>query len=103
MKDKKTISLCKEATQYILDNNRIYDTECKNMFGEYYGYLVFNELKDLHVGDSLGYGPIKRNKDTRSFLAYFDGILEEISQKEADKELDRENKKNQHNIHPKSL
>lgn len=54
--------------------------------------MVFNELVRLKVGNQVGYGPVEKNKNTHSFIEYFNKRMENIKQKKADAALDRESK-----------
>jgi hypothetical protein len=92
MEDERFISYCIDAVNYILDNKRITDKECEEKFGKYYGDMVFNELVRLKVGNQVGYGPVEKNKNTHSFIEYFNKRMENIKQKKADAALDRESK-----------
>ena len=62
------------------------------IFGKHYGNMVFKELVRLEVGNQVGYGPVEKNKNTQSFIDYFNAKLENIKQIKEDAILDRESK-----------
>lgn len=64
----------------------------KKNLGSIYGDMVFNELVRLKVGNQVGYGPVEKNRNTHSFIEYFNKRMGNIKQKKDDAALDRESK-----------